>query len=43
MTAIQSGDVLNLRCPYHAKVMKTFDAIRSRMGAVWGLMGVRVR
>jgi hypothetical protein len=29
---IQSGLVLNFRCPYHAKVMKTFDASRSKTG-----------
>jgi hypothetical protein len=29
---------LNFRCPYQAKVMKTFDAISIRTGAVWGLM-----
>ena len=34
MTASQSGDVLNFRCPYQAKVMKTFDAISIRTGAV---------
>src|SRR5512138_1664603 len=33
---ISSGAVLNLRCPYQANVMKTLDAISSRIGATEG-------
>src|SRR3712207_9485736 len=40
ITAIHRGEVLNFKCPYHAKVMNTFEAISSRMGAVCGLMGL---
>jgi hypothetical protein len=35
MTTV-SGAVLNLRRPHHAKVMKTFDASNSKIGARWG-------
>jgi hypothetical protein len=32
---IHSGEVLNLRCPYQAKVMNTLLAISSRIGTTW--------
>src|SRR5215210_4938643 len=33
-TAPQSGVALNLRCPYQAKVMNTFDATSRGIGAI---------
>ena len=33
-TAPQSGAALNLRCPYQAKVMNTFEATGRAIGAI---------
>src|SRR5690349_3526671 len=38
ITAIQSAVVLNFRCPYQAKVMKTFDATSISTGVTCGFM-----
>src|SRR5262245_44874751 len=32
-TTIQSGELLKLRCPYQAKVMKTLETMRRKMGS----------
>src|SRR4051812_26188799 len=39
-TAPQSGVVLNLRWPYQAKVMNTFEARSMTTGAICGFIGL---
>src|SRR3954463_6113586 len=36
-TTIHSGRSVNFRCPYHANVMKTFDATRRSGGRIWAV------
>lgn len=39
---IRIGEVLNFKCPYHAKVMKIFEMARSKIGTIYLIITVKL-